>query len=56
MFGKFPIGDEFTLGEDLDLLCAEEIKDILGLQPALIELLEFIIIDLAVPFHGDDSK
>jgi hypothetical protein len=45
------IGDEFVLGVNPDLFSAEEVEDILGLKPALIELFELFAGDVSVSAH-----
>lgn len=45
---------QFVLRVDADLFRAEEIEDILGLQPALVELLELLARYLTVSPHLQD--
>ena len=49
-------GEEFMLGEGFELLCCEDVIDVFGFKPILVELPELIVVDLVDLPHVEDSK
>lgn len=51
MFAHILIPNQFALRVYLNLFGGEQVKHVFRLQPTSIKLLQFFIIDIAIPLH-----